>query len=93
MIQAIGAPSNTEAWVTERLQRGEKITGFGHAVYRADDPRSVLLRTLVVEVAPDVGGIEIVERQDLATQRSLHGSRAHSGWLDSGPWLRRRFPN
>ncbi len=62
MIQAIGTPSNTASWVTERLERGDKIMGFGHAVYRADDPRSVLLRDLVVETAPMVGGVDIVDR-------------------------------
>ena len=71
MIQAIGAPSNTESWVTDRLQRGEKIMGFGHAVYRADDPRSVLLRDLVVELAAEVDGLEIVERALEVEARTL----------------------
>lgn len=44
MIDEIGDPANTEAWVLDRLERGEKIMGFGHAVYRAEDPRSVLLK-------------------------------------------------
>lgn len=62
MIHSIGAPSATEAWVEQRLVTGEKIMGFGHAVYRADDPRSTLLRDLVVELAPATAGEEIVER-------------------------------
>lgn len=62
MINDIGEPSATEAWVTQRLERGEKIMGFGHAVYRADDPRSTLLRELAIEVAPMLGFGELVER-------------------------------
>lgn len=57
MIEEIGDPQNTETWVKERLERGEKIMGFGHAVYRADDPRSTMLR----EVAVAHGG-DLVER-------------------------------
>ena len=71
MIQSIGSPSNTESWVTERLERGEKIMGFGHAVYRADDPRSVLLRDLVTEVAEATGGADVVERAIDVERRTL----------------------
>lgn len=57
MIDEIGDPANTDAWVRSRLTAGHKIMGFGHAVYRADDPRSTLMR----EVAERHGG-ELVER-------------------------------
>jgi citrate synthase len=56
-LDAIGDPSRAEAWVRAALARGERIMGFGHAVYRTDDPRSVLLR----EVAQRLGG-ELVAR-------------------------------
>ncbi|MEL6982420.1 MAG: citrate/2-methylcitrate synthase [Actinomycetota bacterium] len=64
MLSDIGAPANTETWAEARLARGDKIMGFGHAVYRADDPRSDLLK----EVAIGLGGslvdqaLEIEER-------------------------------
>ena len=57
MLDAIGEPENTESWARGQLESGEKLMGFGHAVYRADDPRSALLR----DVALDLGG-ELVER-------------------------------
>lgn len=71
MIQDIGTPSATDAWVLERLERGEKIMGFGHAVYRADDPRSVLLRDLVIELGPSLGQHELVERAVEIEERTL----------------------
>lgn len=71
MIQHIGTPSATEAWVLDRLERGEKIMGFGHAVYRADDPRSTLLRDLVIEFAPSLGQGELVERAVEIEERTL----------------------
>ncbi len=71
MIQDIGTPSATDRWVLDRLERGEKIMGFGHAVYRADDPRSVLLRDLVIEVGPSLGQGELVERALEIEERTL----------------------
>ena len=72
MIDSIGDPERTERWVEQRLAAGEKIMGFGHAVYRADDPRSVLLR----EVALGLGG-ELVERAVAIEERILPVLRAH----------------
>lgn len=71
MIEAIGDPANTEAWVQARLDRGAKLMGFGHAVYRADDPRSLLLRDVALEHGgPLVERAVEIERRTLAVLRS-----------------------
>jgi citrate synthase len=57
MIEDIGSPADAADWVRARLAAGEKIMGFGHAVYRAEDPRGVVLRA----AAESLGG-ELVER-------------------------------
>jgi len=57
MIDEIETPDRAADWVRAALASGEKIMGFGHAVYRADDPRGVVLR----EAAERLGG-ELVER-------------------------------
>ena len=51
-LDAIGSPENIDKWVTERLIAGQRIMGFGHPVYRTEDPRSALLK----EVAKSFGG-------------------------------------
>ncbi len=66
MLDAIGDPDRTEAWARPQLDAGQPIMGFGHAVYRADDPRSTLLR----EVAISLGG-ELVERALAIEERML----------------------
>ena len=43
------------AQVTDRLRRGEKIMGFGHRVYKGEDPRATVLRKLSAELAATVG--------------------------------------
>jgi len=64
MLDAIGDPTNTEAWARAAIANGDKIMGFGHAVYRADDPRSLLLRETAIGLGGELVGraIEIEER-------------------------------
>jgi citrate synthase len=56
-LDAIGTPDRAADWVRGEVAAGRRIMGFGHAVYRAPDPRSSLLR----DVARRLGG-ELVER-------------------------------
>jgi citrate synthase len=51
-LDEIGSPDRIDAWVRRKVAAGDRVMGFGHAVYRTDDPRSVLLR----EVALGLGG-------------------------------------
>ncbi len=44
MLQDIGDPSKAEAYVLERLARKDKLSGFGHRVYKTEDPRAATLR-------------------------------------------------
>ena len=57
MIDEIGTADRAADWVRAQLAAGGKIMGFGHAVYRAEDPRGVVLR----EAAERLGG-DLVER-------------------------------
>lgn len=49
-VVAGGTTDGIDDAIRARLDRGERLMGFGHAVYRTDDPRSVLL----AEVAGDL---------------------------------------
>jgi citrate synthase len=46
MLEAIGTPDNAEAWIRDALSGGKRIMGFGHRVYRTEDPRSRMLRAI-----------------------------------------------
>jgi citrate synthase len=52
MLDGIGSPDRAEAWIRDAVTRGDRIMGFGHRVYKTDDPRSVFLR----QVASSLGG-------------------------------------
>jgi citrate synthase len=55
-LDEIGSADRIDGWVRAKVLAGDRIMGFGHAVYRTDDPRSVMLR----EVARGLGG-DLVE--------------------------------
>ena len=39
MLEAIGEPERAEAWIRDAVEHGGRIMGFGHRVYKTDDPR------------------------------------------------------
>ncbi|WP_328940042.1 citrate synthase/methylcitrate synthase [Streptomyces tauricus] len=78
-LDAIGTPDRIDSWIRERVLAGDRIMGFGHPVYRTEDPRSRMLR----EIAQGFGGPLVdfaveVERQveailaELKPGRELH---------------------
>lgn len=55
-LDAIGSPDRIDEWVRPRVESGERIMGFGHAVYETLDPRSEPLH----QAARQMGG-ELVD--------------------------------
>lgn len=51
MLNAIGTADNVDAWLTNALDSGERLMGFGHRVYRAEDPRAEILREMAREAS------------------------------------------
>ena len=52
MLDEIGTEDRAEPWLRDAVERGDRLMGFGHRVYKTDDPRSLMLR----EVADSLGG-------------------------------------
>ena len=50
-LDLIGTPDNIDAWVRERIEKGDRIMGFGHPVYKTEDPRSRMLKAIAEEFA------------------------------------------
>jgi citrate synthase len=51
MIEEVEKRGDARAYVKELLDKGERLMGFGHRVYRAQDPRSRTLRRTCEELA------------------------------------------
>jgi citrate synthase len=45
-LHEMGSVDQAEAWIRATLERGERLMGFGHRVYRAYDPRAAALRSV-----------------------------------------------
>ncbi len=55
MLDEIGTVDKAEPWIRDAIVQGGRLMGFGHRVYKTDDPRSVLLRS----VAERLGGPKV----------------------------------
>jgi citrate synthase len=67
MLDEIGRAEQAEGWLRSQLEGGRRLMGFGHRVYRTDDPRSVMLHSIARELGGDrVALAEAVEKQALA---------------------------
>ncbi|HEY4332455.1 MAG TPA: citrate/2-methylcitrate synthase [Ilumatobacteraceae bacterium] len=60
LLDEIGTPDRIADVVTPMIERGDKIMGFGHAVYRTDDPRSVMLRGVARTLVHDAESARLV---------------------------------
>jgi citrate synthase len=56
MLDAIGRPAQARAWLEAALDRGDRLMGFGHRVYRVRDPRADALKRAVRGLTESCGG-------------------------------------
>ncbi len=76
MLDAIGTPERAEAYVRAAIEGGERIMGFGHRVYKTDDPRSLLLRSVAEHLGgPLVAFSQSVERTTVDVLAELKPGR------------------
>ena len=50
MLDQVERDGDPARWVRRTLDRGERLMGFGHRVYRAEDPRARVLRGMAAEL-------------------------------------------
>jgi len=55
MAEEIGDPSRAAEYVREKRKAGIAVTGFGHCVYRAEDPRARHMRAGVERLSKEMG--------------------------------------
>jgi citrate synthase len=55
MAEEIGDPSRAAEYVRAKRKAGEPVTGFGHRVYRAEDPRARHMRAGVQKLSKEMG--------------------------------------
>ena len=55
MLQDIGTPENVKTYILEKRKKREPITGFGHRVYKVEDPRAKHMKEGVKKVSIEMG--------------------------------------
>ncbi|MEI2642034.1 MAG: citrate synthase 2 [Candidatus Nanopelagicales bacterium] len=76
MIEEIERSGDATAYVKGVLDRGERLMGFGHRVYRAEDPRARVLRRTARELnAPRYEVAEALEKAALEELRARRPDR------------------
>jgi citrate synthase len=78
MLDEVSRLGDAERWVRETLAAGKRIMGFGHRIYRAEDPRSRILKRTAKEldssrvgVAEELEGIALAALQERYPERVL----------------------
>jgi citrate synthase len=76
MLDEVERAGDAERWVKDALDRGTRLMGFGHRVYRAEDPRARVLRRTAREIgAPRLEVAERLEQAALAELRARKPDR------------------
>ncbi|MBV9019124.1 MAG: citrate synthase/methylcitrate synthase [Chloroflexi bacterium] len=70
MLDAIGTVDNAERWLRDALARGERLMGFGHRVYKTEDPRAEELREMARVADPQ--GFVLARRVEELALALLH---------------------
>ncbi|MFM8594239.1 MAG: citrate/2-methylcitrate synthase, partial [Chloroflexota bacterium] len=63
MLKEIGTADNVDAWLTNALDNNVRLMGFGHRVYKAEDPRAEILRGMA-EQASDPAFFALSQRTE-----------------------------
>jgi citrate synthase len=69
MLEEVAQSGDADAWVADALTTGKRIMGFGHRIYRAEDPRSRILKRTAEELGSDQ--VEVAEKLERAALKAL----------------------
>jgi citrate synthase len=73
MIDDVERNGDPVAYVKKLLDRGDRLMGFGHRVYRAEDPRARVLRRTCREIGSP--RFEVAEALEKAALEELHARK------------------
>jgi citrate synthase len=77
MVEKIKDPAKADAWIRKALADKARIMGFGHRVYRVDDPRAKHLKRLALELGRQAGSTSNVEIIDIVARAILAEKKLH----------------
>jgi citrate synthase len=84
MLDAVAEMGDAEKWVNEALARRERIMGFGHRVYRAEDPRSRVLKRTAKELGSP--RVAIAEELEQVAHEAIAKKHPDHSWTNVEYW-------
>ncbi|MFF4417401.1 citrate synthase 2 [Streptosporangium sp. NPDC001559] len=73
MIEGVEKLGDAKKWVQQELDSGQRLMGFGHRVYRAEDPRARVLRRTAKEL--NAPRYEVAAALEQAALEELHARK------------------
>ena len=64
MLDEIGTPEHVDSWVAKAIASKYKFSGFGHRVYKTEDPRAKFLRKFAQDLSKDWKGPKYFDIQE-----------------------------
>lgn len=61
LLDAVAAARDMDAWIERKLVLGERLMGFGHRVFRGNDPRAQAMRVALRRMGPAAGRLAFAE--------------------------------
>jgi len=96
MIEEVERTGDASGYIRSALDRGQRLMGFGHRVYRAEDPRARVLRDVARELgAPRYEVAAALEQEALSQLRERRPDRSCKPTSSSGrrsSWTTPRCP-
>jgi len=71
MLNAIGTPEQTDAYIRAEMAAGHRIMGFGHRIYKVRDPRAALLSAAAEKMAALTGDYELLNLTKSVEQKTV----------------------
>ncbi|MDE2007962.1 MAG: hypothetical protein KGI51_15430, partial [Rhodospirillales bacterium] len=71
LLDALERAPDKEAWIEARLAAGERLMGFGHRLFRGNDPRAAAMRAALLRMGPRAGRLALADAAEAAVARVL----------------------
>jgi citrate synthase len=84
MLDSVAESGDAEKWVREAIGRKERIMGFGHRIYRAEDPRSRLLKRTAKELGSP--RVEVAEELERVAHEVIAEKHPDHSWTNVEYW-------
>ena len=65
VLEEVGSRDNAEPWIRNALATKRLVMGFGHRVYKDEDPRATILKDFCMRIAPQRDATEWEEMSDI----------------------------